>query len=769
MALPRETIKGRIVQFGGHCNEDDGGGILVTKLFQLLSANTSSVPAQTPTTQQSQPQTTQQAQQQETHTSKAPSASSTVSARPSDVTPIMQPLIPIQPVQATAVPIPVQQQQHQAQTQIVTSISASLNHSFNQDMDEPVSVGVGGQIPTHGMLVHPSTNIGPGPSVGDSSACRSVNGTPPGDEMSSPHPTHPQGQGQGQGHHAHHKSALKRHQRQSSMESLTSVSSLQSVASAQSFQSPRAPLSPFPAQSHPMERTRSSESENDELNRAVSSVPEGHEEVNLEQLRVRQKELIKMKINSQREQLKQHSNSGLGRDNKMDTVAAELALVGKQIKGALAEGKREGLKQLSKDRQSRHKLIEAVPVPVQLPSVPVQSLPPVPVPVAVSVDTQSSVQGSHSRNTSNQSQPVSSNHSRSSSSSHSLSLSVGDLVMPLPHSSPLISSSAKDEFAAHLSSLPSSLDLPPLGAAEPVVFRSERARDRVLREQQQLEDEYRQYYSDQTEMLLLKLSKHRGNAGKRQQETLSTQQKLSQKQSKQRHKFQNIVNDQLQILQLTQELNEDGPVITAPVRDPAVPGQPGHVRGQSLQEFVQEMSRVSTERVHAFEEKQRAELSAFRGDLDHLNRLRMELRKRQEMQTIQAQQAQAQSVSMSPSPTRAMVSPRQSRQHSRQNSQHSQCGSERGAEQQSQQYADHRTFAFRVKSSEEDFHDDAPAPPNTSKASKERPAHFHSNSLPPIEGSTGSDTHSSHVTLKPTVSKFRVSESNVTTMPTTKK
>jgi len=323
-----------------------------------------------------------------------------------------------------------------------------------------------------------------------------------------------------------------------------------------------------------------------------------------------------------------------------------------------------------------------------------------------------------------------------------------------------------------LSSLPSTLDLPPLGAAEPLVFRSERARDRVLREQQQLEDEYRQYYSDQTEMLLLKLSKHRGNAAKRHQETLSTQQKLSQKQSKQRHKFQNIVNDQLQILQLTQELNEDGPIIGS------VPGQgqnhsvPGHVRGQSLQEFTQEISREATERVQAFVEKQRAELSAFRGDLDHLNKLRIELRKRQETQSAQTIQAhiQAQSVSMSPSPTRAMVSPRQSRQHSRQNSQHSQCGSERGAEQ-SQPYADHRTFAFRVKSSEEDLHDDACVPPpNTSKASKERPAHFHSNSLPPIEGSTNAETHSSHVTLKPTVSKFRVSESNVTTtMPTTKK
>ena len=42
MALPRDTIKARIIQFGGNYNEDDGTGILVTKLFQLLSANDSS-------------------------------------------------------------------------------------------------------------------------------------------------------------------------------------------------------------------------------------------------------------------------------------------------------------------------------------------------------------------------------------------------------------------------------------------------------------------------------------------------------------------------------------------------------------------------------------------------------------------------------------------------------------------------------------------------------------------------------------------------------
>jgi len=772
MALPRETIKARILQFGGSFNEDDGGGILVTKLFQLLSANTSSAPApQTQTQVQPQIQTQVQPTAAQAQTP-AQTVSSTVSARPSDVTPIMQPLVPIQsgqPLQAMTVPV---QKLTPAQS-MQTSIPGSVGHSFNQDFEEPVLA--------QGMLVHPTLNIGMAQTV----QTRSMNGTPP-EEMTSPHPithTYPHAQTHATlvPHHAStQKSQLKRaHQRQSSMESL------QSVTSTQSLQSPRRPLSPFPGQSHAMERTRSSES--DDLSATtVTSVPEvpAEREVSVEQLRVRQKELIKKKIASQREQLKQHSNSGLGRDSKMDDVAAELALVEKQIK-ALATGKSTA-KLCNKDRQqqSRHKEPvqvtqrdkEPVPAPVHAPvhapvQVPLQVVVPVMVETHMTQTQAQAVQaqqGGHSRNHSAHSQPASSNHSRSSSSSHSLTLSMGDLMIPLPHSSPLISSSAKDEFAAHLCSLPGKLDLPPLGtAAQEILARSERARDRVLREQQQLEDEYQQYYSDQTEMLLLKLSKHRGNAAKRQQETLSTQQKLSQKQDKQRLKFQNIVDDQLQILQLTQELNEDGP-ITTPVTA-SVPGHVSHTRTQSLQEFAQELTRETSDRVRAFEEKQRAELSAFRGDLEQLNRLRLEHRERQESHVhathtthVQGQgQIQPQSVSTSPSPTRAIVSPRHSRHHSRQNSQHSahsHSSSERGVEHN--QHRDHRAFAFRVKSSEEDLHEEPPAPPpNTCKASKTQPPHFHSNSVPPVnnEGKTE---------IVVPMSKFRVSESSV---PTTKK
>merc|ERR1712228_654707 len=39
MALPRDTIKGRIIQFGGTFSDDDATGILVTRLFQLLSSS----------------------------------------------------------------------------------------------------------------------------------------------------------------------------------------------------------------------------------------------------------------------------------------------------------------------------------------------------------------------------------------------------------------------------------------------------------------------------------------------------------------------------------------------------------------------------------------------------------------------------------------------------------------------------------------------------------------------------------------------------------
>merc|ERR1712130_92427 len=127
-----------------------------------------------------------------------------------------------------------------------------------------------------------------------------------------------------------------------------------------------------------------------------------------------------------------------------------------------------------------------------------------------------------------------------------------------------------DEFDVYTQCLPNKLDLSDIVGIN-FLFKQQHhnvsdsvlhnAKERIKREKRQLDEEYDQYLADQTEMLLLKLSKHRQNEKKCVTETNCTQNKLAQKLDQQRNKFQCIVNDQLQILQLTQELNDDAVVV----------------------------------------------------------------------------------------------------------------------------------------------------------------------------------------------------------------
>merc|ERR1712129_600885 len=142
------------------------------------------------------------------------------------------------------------------------------------------------------------------------------------------------------------------------------------------------------------------------------------------------------------------------------------------------------------------------------------------------------------------------------------------------------------------------------------------AKERIKREKRQLDEEYGQYLADQSEMLLLKLSKHRMDEKQCASETQMTKQKLMQKLDKLRNKFECILNDQLQILHLTQELNDDPiAVVTEQSND-------------EIYLYKEQINQKYLQRIQEFEAKQKKELHAFRADLETLNHLKMEVRKR---------------------------------------------------------------------------------------------------------------------------------------------
>jgi len=238
-----------------------------------------------------------------------------------------------------------------------------------------------------------------------------------------------------------------------------------------------------------------------------------------------------------------------------------------------------------------------------------------------------------------------------SSQSGSQSLVVDTEEMAFPGSSPLISSSAKDEFMAHLQHLPPVLDLSvdlsqsldlgqpkhrPIGSCEDVseyidhLFNQsqndlkslsddtlQNAKDRVQREQRNLEMEYKQYYDDQTEMLILKLNKHRENPAKMDAETQATMRKLDEKRRQQSAKFRSTVNDQLQILRLTQDLNDDTNTPNLNTIDP-VPETEEHL-------YKETIDKAYFQRVQEFKAKQKLDLKTFEEDLRRLTTLHMEV------------------------------------------------------------------------------------------------------------------------------------------------
>merc|ERR1712154_539626 len=104
------------------------------------------------------------------------------------------------------------------------------------------------------------------------------------------------------------------------------------------------------------------------------------------------------------------------------------------------------------------------------------------------------------------------------------------------------------------------------------------------------------------------------------EQTQCIQNKLKQKQEKQRKKFQCIVNDQLQILQLTQELNEDNTESTN-ITTTTIPHDEYFL-------YKQEIDQLYLQKIKQFEQKQKNELNAFRNDLEQLKQLKLDIKKK---------------------------------------------------------------------------------------------------------------------------------------------
>ena len=715
MALPRETIKARIIQFGGSYNDEDGTGILVTKLFQLLSANDSKP-------------------------SKHPSKPST--QRPSESV-LQQPLVPINQAQGQQRNINIQQPQPppvstnalglgQGLGQILGSVDMDVSGEMINDENTQLIMhhvpstnsiqNVGSQHNLQNLNVNTMNNMNnqsqqaliPPADAPQAVSLHSYNPS----NASSAHPTPPNTtmKQQTSRQYSHTKSNTSNSQnvsisppnelihppppiqsnaRQASTESVKSNHSHHSYHSqhSQHTDSPKSAISPKGnhARSH---SHNSSNASNHSIPQIVDDASDEEIDPNIQlpKLRVRQKELMKAKIQSQMQKLKERNPTHLGRDNKLDNIASELAEVEKQIKILTDASKKTEKTKIAKNkksiRESSNPEKDIDNKNKKKSSSTKNSRPP-----SVEPETASNHPSTfHSRNNSAESQKVtpprnskqqdtnnvnvrpkpqkqpfsqlpiindkpdiSMDHSVVTTKSNTNSVSNSMILENTEElsingqfhiSSPLVNPSHRDEFDSHLRHLPKTLDLSDIAgdlgnvnvyinslfnksqsnlkAVSDDVLNN--AKDRAIREKRQLEEEYKQYYADQTEMLLLKLQKHKRNHQKCAAETQSTHQKLQHKQSKQRTKFKSIVQDQLQILQLTQELNDDGSSVPAasvqsPLQKSAVPPDEFYL-------YKTDMEQIYLEKVKEFEAKQKRELDAFRTDLKQLNELRLEVKKR---------------------------------------------------------------------------------------------------------------------------------------------
>ena len=599
MALPRETIKARIIQFGGTFHDDDQTGFLVTKLFQLLS-------------------------------------SSNQSKRLND-------------------------------DEIDSSSTLIMGHkTMNNSM-----IASNAQS-AHATPPNNSNNIQQQQQQRPLSSSKKASISPPND-LAYPPIMHTM------------------HTRQSSQESLKSVSP--KSHHTMSTLSPRS--------SH--NRSASNQSKEAAMPTIVDDDDDDDDDneldpnVELPKLRIRQKELMKDKIRFEVQRLKQRTDNRLGRDMTVDDIASELAQVEKQIK-VLTDASKSGakkikIKKIQKTESSfpfslsggdRDKKLQRE---ASFPKLNISEIAKEKEVISRNDTSRrnsiepsehlvAAASGYHSRNNSNESNQelaitshnVSVVGSASNSASHSASFLIEPQQCPIGLvSSPLVSSTHRDEFEIHLKCLPNKLDLSDIHgidflfnpAPKNVSFGVlQNAKERVKREEKQLEEEYKQYFADQTEMLLLKLSKHRQNKKKRASETQSTQNKLRQKLDKQRNKFQSIVNDQLQILQLTQELNDE-PV---PV---GVPNDADLFKCDEYYLYKEEVDKNYILRVQEFEAKQKKELDAFRTDLHALKQLKLEIKKK----NVSASRSNTSSPNRSPAKN-AKSSGGNSHHHHHQHQQH---------------------------------------------------------------------------------------------------
>eukprot|EP01084_Bolivina_argentea_P309283 534966_1 len=569
MALPRETIKARIVQFGGAFVDEESTAVLVTKLFQLLSDNT-------------------------------PTNSGKINKSQHNET-----------TATTAVAPPTETAEDEATPALIMQHTMNIQHIGSNPNAQAAQHLSNLQMKYHGASTSESVHCSPpnimNPLPRIHNTMQQVIETPP-NELVFPQLTNAQ------------SVPVRTHLQQQQQQQ---ISHAESPTSTVHVISPK-----------PIVHQRSQSYTNHPLpiggNGGTEEEEDGPEEldpnIQLPKLRLRQKELMKGKIVHEMKRLKQRNCTTLGRDKTMDTIAAELAEVEKQIK-VLTDAFKTG----NKTKHKKHnKTMSDSNVLSTLNTKDDKDKR------KVNLNLNTECVHTHSRRNSIESIDVSmkrndANISVMESANHSAHTSQSVSLLVDPVSSPLVSNTHRSEFECHLQRLSSALDLSEIAfnldelfglnaenAVSYEVFQN--AKDRIARENAQLEEEYKQYYDDQTEMLLLKLQKHQNNHNKCVSETQSTQNKLLSKQDKQRNKFKSIVNDQLQILQLTQELNDDTQNNIQP--------QPLPLPQDEFYLYREEMDKAYLERVKQFETKQKKELDSFRKDLGELKQLRLEVRKK---------------------------------------------------------------------------------------------------------------------------------------------
>jgi len=657
MALPIETIKSRIVQFGGSYSDEDAAGILVTNLFQLLSANNNN------------------------------SAMPRISSMNASV--------------------------------------ASLNQSanFNQDANATAAGGGGGGGGLLGMEAI-ATALDQMMMMGTVSANASVSLQP---NMPALEATQTQTQmvPMSMSHVRSHTANVSSSRNGSRNPSPTtnynrcisaptelareSVLQQQATTTTASYH-PSPKVSPRAAISHPRQLYEDLDTTSNcatttttTTTTAVAAVAvdnngvddggddddgeDGGESRNtdlkLSKLRTRQRQLMKAKIASQREKLKQRIPSKPARDQvSIDDIAYELSQVDQQIKFLSAAVQQQN----KKDRESGSKTSPedaASVIKTEKDAFDVSNLSKSVAQTAPQTAAQSTGQSSatHSHNSSfaeldEQSLATITNmmptttttttttltqFAATNSSDANIATAAVDrdglnaLMNAAPmNSSPLISASRRKEFEGYLRELPATLNVDNIGgdigdinvylsnlcnysdsqlcAVSDTVLQN--VKERVFRERAQLEHEYEQYVSDQTEMLLLKLCKHRSNAQKCAHETQTTRQKLLLRQNKQRHKFAAIIYDQLQILHLTQELNDDFTTMASNALTSSSSVQ--HAQSSLSDQYhvyKQQMDQLYLTKVQQFEARQKRELNAFCADLKQLTDLKLQRQRRQSMRS----------------------------------------------------------------------------------------------------------------------------------------